>query len=79
MRKFGVFGKVYARDDVKDRKYYNEASLLGAWAVKGAEQPDPQALATLSERGDRHFAVTAAAAGVNRSRRLRQSLWSPTS
>ena len=30
-------GSVYAKQDVKDRPYYNEAQLLGAYAVKGVE------------------------------------------
>jgi hypothetical protein len=37
MRKFGVLGEVYPRDEVTTRKHYNEAQLLGAWAVKNFE------------------------------------------
>ena len=37
MKNFGVLGQVFDRDEVKGRRHYNEAQLLGAWAVKQVE------------------------------------------
>ena len=37
MRTFGVMGKVYAEEEVINRRFYNVARLLGAWAIKNFE------------------------------------------
>ena len=37
MKRFEVLGEVYAYRDVKDRKHFNVAQMLGAWAIKNYE------------------------------------------